>query len=91
MLKTDNVDLIVLNRAPTHLAAEIITKGLSLAMKDYFLFLKFMLIATLEAEDYRRFAHDYYRIYQNAHSLTGEEKRNLEKKNYFFRARNKRF
>lgn len=68
ILKTDDVDLIVLNRIAASIAATAI-QGIPLVIKDYDLWLKFMLIITQEAEDYRVFVDEYYAISQRSASL----------------------
>lgn len=76
ILKTDNVDLIVLNRAPASIADSAI-RGIPLVIKDRGLWLDFMLIITRQAEDFREFVRDYYEIYQRSKSLTSEDKERL--------------
>jgi predicted nucleotidyltransferase len=80
ILKTDDVDLIVLNRIAASIAATAI-QGVPLVIKDYGLWLKFMLIITQEAEDYRVFVDDYYAISQRSTSLTPQDRESL--KNHF--------
>ncbi len=69
ILGTDNIDLIVLNRAPASIAAAAI-RGAPLVIKDRGLWLRFMLVITGVAEDYRILARDYYEIFQRSHSLS---------------------
>ncbi|KKS38273.1 MAG: hypothetical protein A3G49_02425 [Candidatus Sungbacteria bacterium RIFCSPLOWO2_12_FULL_41_11] len=69
ILKTDKVDLLVLNRAPATIADSAI-RGVPLVVKDRGLWLEFMLIITSAAEDLREFARDYYEIYMRSKSLT---------------------
>ena len=57
ILQTDNVDLIILNRAPANIAASAL-RGLPLVIKDYKLYLEFMLLVTREAEDYYNFVQN---------------------------------
>lgn len=78
ILKTDNVDLIVLNRAPASIAASAI-QGAPLVIKNYDLWLDFMLIITREAEDYRRFVNEYYTISQRSASISPQDEENLKK------------
>ncbi|MEK6764992.1 MAG: HepT-like ribonuclease domain-containing protein [Planctomycetota bacterium] len=77
-LKTDDVDLIVLNRIAASIAATAI-QGMPLVIKDYDLWLKFLLIITQEAEDYREFVDDYYAISQRSASLTPQDRESLKK------------
>ena len=78
ILKTDDVDLIVLNRIAASIAATAI-RGIPLVIKNYDLWLKFMLIITQEAEDYREFVDDYYAISQRSASLTPQDRESLKK------------
>lgn len=78
ILKTDNVDLVVLNRAPASIA-DVAIRGMPLAIKDHGLRLRFMLIVTREAEDYRRFVSEFYAISQRSASLTERDEEALRK------------
>lgn len=78
ILKTDNVDLVVLNRAPASLADSAI-RGIPLVIKDQKLFLEFMLTVTREAENYRKFVEEFYEISQRSVSLTPAEQETLRK------------
>ncbi len=78
ILKTDNVDLLVLNRAPADVADEAIN-GIPIVIKDRDLWLNFMLIVTREAEDYRNFVDEYYAISQRSASLAPQDRKNLKK------------
>ncbi|HCA66797.1 MAG: hypothetical protein A3H61_02885 [Candidatus Jacksonbacteria bacterium RIFCSPLOWO2_02_FULL_44_20] len=62
LLGTDNVDLLVLNRVPSTLAASALA-GSPLVIKDRKTYLSFLLRVTGEAEDFREFTKDYARIY----------------------------
>ncbi|ODS34404.1 MAG: hypothetical protein SCARUB_00414 [Candidatus Scalindua rubra] len=72
-LRPMTVDLIVLNRIAASIAATAI-RGIPLVIKDYDLWLKFMLIITQEAEDYREFVDDYYAISQRSTSLAPQDR-----------------
>ncbi len=78
MLKRE-VDLVVLNNAPSHLASIIITQGIPISIKDEKLFSKFFLITTSNAIDYREFVKDYYEIFNRSTSLSETDKTNLRK------------
>ena len=78
ILKTDNVDLLVLNRAPASIA-ETASAGLPLVIKDWNLWQRFRRIITLEAEDYRSFVSDFYAISQRSASLTPRDAEDLRK------------
>jgi len=78
ILKTDNVDLVVLNRAPISIANSAI-KGNPLVIKDYRLWLEFMLIASREAENYKEFVDDYYEISRRSVSISRQDEECLKK------------
>ena len=78
ILKTDNVDLVVLNRAPANIADSAL-RGTPLVIKDRSLFLDYLLRIKREAEDYRQFVDDYYEILQRSSSLSPEDKERLKK------------
>ncbi len=82
ILETDNVDLIVLNRASARMA-ETAIQGMPLVIKDQRLFLEFMLIVTKEAEDYRRTSREYAEIYWRSKSLGEKDKEALERRLVF--------
>ncbi|HHT9126241.1 MAG TPA: type VII toxin-antitoxin system HepT family RNase toxin [Candidatus Brocadiia bacterium] len=82
ILETDNVDFIVLNRAPANIAASAI-QGLPLVIKDRKLYLEFMLIVTREAEDYRQIVQEYAEIYWRSSSLSKEDREILNKRLVF--------
>ena len=79
ILKTDEVDIIVLNRAPVSIADAAI-KGIPLTVKDKRIYNSFMLIITNEAEGYRKYVHEFYDIYQRSHSLIDRDREDFEKK-----------
>lgn len=78
ILQTDNVDLVVLNRAPATIA-DTAMRGKPLVIKDRNLLLRFMLIVTREAEDYRQFVSEFYAISERSASLTQEDAENLKR------------
>ena len=65
ILKTDDVDLVVLNRCPSGIAVSAIS-GIPLACKDRGLFIDFTLRVHHQAEDFREFVSDYYQISQRS-------------------------
>jgi len=65
ILGTENIDLIVLNRIPASIAADAI-RGTPLVIKDRGLYLRFMIMITGVAEDYRIFAREYDEIFQRS-------------------------
>lgn len=78
ILQTDNVDLVILNRAAANIATAAI-KGQPLVIKNYGLYLEFMLLITKEAEDYYDFVQDYYAISQRSLSLNPQDRERLIK------------
>lgn len=79
ILKTDNIDLVVLNRAPLNIVASILREGRPLVVKDEDLFLKILIISLKISSDYREFVDRYYEIYQKANSLSASAKERLKK------------
>ena len=78
ILGTDRVDLTILNTAPASIAASAL-QGTLLTIKDRRLWLKFMLVITNLAEDYRIWAHDYHQIVQRSRSLSPQDRERLER------------
>lgn len=72
ILKTDNIDVVVLNRAPATIADAAI-RGRSLVVKDHGLWLEFMLTITGIADDFREFARDYHEMYMRSASLIAQD------------------
>lgn len=79
ILKTDNVDLVVLNRTPSNIAASVISEGVPLIIKDRKIFLDFALLTMRQAEDYADFVDRYYEISQRSASLSPRDKEKLKK------------
>lgn len=82
ILETDNVDFIVLNRAPASIADTAI-RGMPLAMKDHGLWLEFMLRVTSAAVDFRRTAREFADVYWRSASLTEKDAYALERRLIF--------
>ena len=83
MLETDNLDLVVLNQAYPVLASSIIEYGIPIVIKDENLLLEFLSTVQTETEDFYGFVEDYWRIYQEAHSLSPQQRvRLLERIQY---------
>ncbi len=82
ILQTDNVDFIVLNRAPSNICASAI-KGFPLIIKDRKIYLEFMLIVTREAEDFRQTTREYADVYWRSFSLSDEDRDILNKRLIF--------
>jgi len=78
ILKRDDIDLIILNRAASNIA-DAAMRGIPLVIKDRRIYLELMLIVSREAEDYRVFADDFFAISQRSASLTALDKNILQK------------
>lgn len=78
ILGTDRVDLTILNTAPASIADSAL-QGIPLTIKDRWLWLKFMLVITNLAENYRIWAHDYHQIVQRSRSLSPQDRERLER------------
>jgi len=53
------VDLVVLNRAPTALAAAVFFDGVPIVVTDRALYRRYFLTVTNEAEEFDRFAEEF--------------------------------
>ncbi|MEW6684876.1 MAG: HepT-like ribonuclease domain-containing protein [Candidatus Edwardsbacteria bacterium] len=72
-----DVDLICLNNAPASLVSQVIKTAIPLIIKDKKLYWEIYLKASLETEDFLKFAVDFWKIKKRAKSLTKEEKSRL--------------
>ncbi len=79
ILKTDNVDLVVLNRAPSNIAASVLSSGIPLSIKNRKLLWDFIILTMRQAEDYRDFVDSYYAISQRSSSLNPADRERLKK------------
>ena len=91
ILKTDNIDLVVLNRCPAHLADVIVREGHPVLIRDRNLYLDFLLTISGEAQDYRMLMQDYFAIYERSASLSQEDRIRLEKRVIFLETELKDF
>ncbi|MCM8787926.1 MAG: DUF86 domain-containing protein [Candidatus Omnitrophica bacterium] len=83
LLETDNVDLVVLNRANPVLVSSVLDYGVPLVIKDESLFWEFYILISREAQDFYEFVEDYWKIYQQANSLVPQQRvRLLERTQY---------
>jgi predicted nucleotidyltransferase len=64
------VDLVMLNRAAASIAASAIS-GVPIVIKDRGLYLDFMLRVTAEAEDFRQFVREYWRLKEEMRAHAG--------------------
>ena len=77
ILKTDNLDLVVLNYANPTLAYNILQNSYPLVIKDKGLYLDFYLKVSNEAEDFLNFMEHYLKIKLLSKSITKEAKSRL--------------
>ena len=63
-------DMVVLNRAPSTLAYSIVQEGFPIIIKDRSLYLRFYLLISAAAEDFRNLVKDFWRIKNRSSSLT---------------------
>jgi len=77
ILQTDDIDLIILNRAGSHLVYEVLRKGISLVIKDRNLYIDLLLKTSYEALDWWDFVKDYYEISEKSSSIAPSEKARL--------------
>lgn len=68
------VDLIVLNRAPARISDSAL-RGIPVIIKDRKLYWDFMLRVTSEAEDFREFVEEYWKLKQEIHKNAIEKRR----------------
>jgi len=78
MLKTDDVDFVVLNRASPSLAYNVLRIGTSLVMRDKTLYLELLRKVGYEAMDWWDFVNDFWDISQRAKSIPPEERSRLQ-------------
>ncbi len=71
------VDLVVLNRAPATLAASVFYDGEPIMVRDEDLYRRFFLEVTQEAEDFREFAQDFLAIKSRSRSLSEVDRARL--------------
>jgi predicted nucleotidyltransferase len=65
----ENVDIMVLNKAPSLIAFDALRTGIPLVIKDGMLYLRFLLFISSAAMDYKEFIEDYWQIEQRSTSL----------------------
>lgn len=71
-------DLVVLNRAPAHIAWSII-RGKPLTIKQRRMYLNFLTTTSHEANDWHYTARDYHHVFERSESLSAEDRGRLEK------------
>jgi len=77
ILETDNVDLVILNRARPELVFSILNSGIPVAIKDRELYLDLLCKTHYEAVDFRKFAFDFWKIGEKTESLSEEDRLRL--------------
>ena len=76
VLKRD-VDLLILNRAPSRLASKILRAGIPIIIKDRSVYWRFFLLIGSVARDFQEFIRDYRRIRERSKSINKEDKERL--------------
>ena len=71
------VDLVVLNRAPSTIVFAVLSSGLSLIIRDRIIFLDLLSKTSYEAIDFRDFCYDFRQIKQRSQSLSLEDRSRL--------------
>lgn len=77
-----NTDLVALNRASANIAESALL-GTELVIKDRGFWLRFMLVVTKVAEEFRWFVNDWYKIAERSRSLSPPDKEELQRKIQF--------
>ncbi|HLD41221.1 MAG TPA: HepT-like ribonuclease domain-containing protein [Candidatus Omnitrophota bacterium] len=72
------VDLLILNRAPSTMASKIIKTGLPIFIKDRSFYWRFFLTVNSASADFKEFIQNYRRIRERSKSLNAEDKEQLE-------------
>ncbi|MBU8914028.1 MAG: DUF86 domain-containing protein [Spirochaetales bacterium] len=71
------VDLVVLNRAPTALAASVFFDGIPVVIADRALYWRYFLTVTNDAEEFDRFAEDFAQVKARSRSLSPTDRTRL--------------
>lgn len=80
ILETDEVDLVVLNRAKPSLVYNILREGLPLIIKNKKLYLDLLCKVSYEAMDWWQFVAEFYRIKETAKSISPEARTRLQER-----------
>ncbi|MGA1842776.1 MAG: type VII toxin-antitoxin system MntA family adenylyltransferase antitoxin [bacterium] len=67
-------DFVVLNRASSILASSIVREGTPVIIKDRSLYLRFLLIISSAAENFREFVYEFWKIKQRSFSISEDDK-----------------
>lgn len=87
IIKDKEVHVVCLNEAPATLISEVLKTGIPLAIKNQKLYWELYLEKSSEAEDFTRFAEEYFEISQKAKSLTSEQKTKILERRRFLNDR----
>jgi predicted nucleotidyltransferase len=85
ILETDNVDLVVLNRARPDLVYTVLKDGLPLKMADRKLYLDLLCKTSYEAMDWWNFVDEFWKISERARSLLPQERKRMLERLKFLR------
>ena len=80
ILKTDEVDFVVLNRAKSSLVYNILREGLPLIMKSKKLYLDLLCKVSYEAMDWWQFVADFWKISERSKSISPEAKTRIRER-----------
>jgi len=72
MLKTNEVDFLVLNRASPSLVFTVLNSGTPLAVKNRKLYMKLLTKTHYEATDWWKFTREFYEIAERTKSISDE-------------------
>lgn len=73
-----NVDLLVLNRAPSRVAFDILRTGIPLVIKDKSLYWRFFLLISSAAIEFQEFVNDFRIIRDRSRSLGEQDRTRLD-------------
>ncbi|TSC61441.1 MAG: hypothetical protein G01um101448_1050 [Parcubacteria group bacterium Gr01-1014_48] len=76
LLETDDVDLLILNRAPAGIAETAIL-GLPLVIKNSSRYVSLMRVLSSAAEEYRDFVDSYHMVLERSRSLSSRDREDL--------------
>lgn len=80
ILESDNIDLVILNRARPSLVYSVLRTGIPLAIKDKKLYFNLLCKVSYEARDWWKFVDDYWEIKQKAKSISSEAKSQIKER-----------
>lgn len=78
LLQTNDVDLVVLNRAKSSLVYNVLRTGIELKMADRKMYFDLLCKTSYEAMDWWKFVDEYFKISEKANSLTPEAKTKIQ-------------